>query len=376
MDRISTLYRLTATGLLLGAAGGVAVAQDVSLNYDGLSSLEAPLGKEVGDVTFVLRGRFEAPVKANLDPDEDTDVDAAFVTDFEINAETQLANRWTVGAVYFGKYDSDGITEGDVLRSQRRGATLPGTASTDPSNGTLDGLVSGQATGEEYQDRGAVYVSGAWGTVLAGNVTGQVREETRRAQGAGNSALAFDDFYGGLTETGGGFTGRFGPTRLSAVVDEDGDFELGAVFQRPLGNKDYRFSGRYAEGKTFAADGLTHIETRGIAATGELVYGSSRFDLTLGAEELAADQFDVDRWFASLGAARKLLGLSMSAAAHYGEVDGDAEVSAALGAGLDIARGLSLNLGLNYQDADVKVGDIILMDIDAAEAVASVRYIY
>ena len=107
--------------------------------------------------------------------------------------------------------------------------------------------------------------------MLGGNVNGQVREITRRQRGVGNGFLAFDNFYGELDNWGGSYVGRFGPSVLGAVVDENGDFEMGAVFQRPIGQKDYRFSARYRHSRFVAADGITEFDSDGVGAVGELV---------------------------------------------------------------------------------------------------------
>ena len=43
------------------ATANFAAAQDVSLNYERLSSMEEPLAIEAGGVTFVLTGLLDAP---------------------------------------------------------------------------------------------------------------------------------------------------------------------------------------------------------------------------------------------------------------------------------------------------------------------------
>lgn len=319
---------LTASGLACGAS-----AQEVSINYDTLSSLEEPLAVSLGNVTLSLNGLIDAPVTFNLDNDEgDDDVDFDFLGNFEANLETQLPNRWTVGVSYFGQGDG------------------------------------------EYFDSAAAYLAGSWGTLIGGNVSGQIHEDTRRIRGVGNAALQFDDFYGGLSDSGGGYLGRFGPTRLGVVVDEDGNFEVGGTFQRPIGEKDYRFSARYGEGQIFAVDGTTAVATKGVSAVAELVYGSSTFDVGIGGERLSTTTFEGDRWYASFGAQRKILGLSVSAEGHYGEVEGQSETSAAVGAAFDIARGLSVNFGVNYEDAEIDLLDTLLFDTSDTRAVVSVRY--
>jgi len=320
-----------------------AQAQDVDLNYDRLSSLEEPIAFDLGDITVEISGVLDTPVVAEFDSVTDTDsVDVGFVGNFQITAQTQLANRWTIGAAYFGQYATDPI---DVFGGN-----------------------------DDYSDNVAGFVGTSFGTVLGGNVNGQVREITRRQRGVGNGFLAFDDFYGGLDEWGGAYVGRFGPTVVSAAVDENGDFEIGGFFQRPIGQNDYRFALRFADGRFTSQDGTTEFDTKGISAVGELVYGSSTFDLGLGYERLESPVADLDRWFLSAGARTQVGPLHLSAEGHYGQVDGQDEISAGIGASYDIARGLSVNLGLNYENARIEAGGVTLVETDEVKAIASLRF--
>ena len=143
--------------LIMSAGIGVgnpAAAQDFSLNYERLSSLEAPLATEVGDVTFVLTGLLDAPFVLDLDKGDDRNAD--FIGNFQISALAQLPNRWRVGLSYFGQYATD-----------------------EPP---------GAKPGEKYEDNAALSIGGVWGTVMGGNVSGIVREQTRRLRGAGNAS--------------------------------------------------------------------------------------------------------------------------------------------------------------------------------------------
>lgn len=351
MTKLDQFIPSLRTSLLVGAAAGLAglvMSEGISINYDALSSLEEPIAIEVGDTTVHLRGLLDVPFTATTKNGEDWDTGGSeFIGNFEVSAETQLPNRWNAGVVYFGQYETPDI---------------------------FDTIAARPEEGDHYEDRAAVFVSGAWGTVAAGNVSGLVREETRRTRGIGNGRLAFDGLRGSLSESGVAYVGRFGPTRLSAVVDEDGDFEVGATFQRPLGKRDYRFTGRYAEGTAEVASALDVAETRGVEALAEITYGSSQFDVAVGAEKLDATSFDADRWYTSVGARRKIGTLAVSAEAHYGEVDGQSETSASVGAAFDIARGLSLNLGINYEDAQIDLNGLRLERTGETEAVLSLRY--
>tara|TARA_R110000824_G_scaffold11746_10_gene51494 strand:- start:10911 stop:11870 length:960 start_codon:yes stop_codon:yes gene_type:complete len=315
--------------------GGSAQAQ-ISLNYDNLSSFEEPLAFAIGEATVLVGGVVDVPVKLTVDGRVfDGDVDVSLVTNLDINVEMQLANRWNVGVSYFGQYDENT---------------------------------------EDYEDNVAGFVRTSWGSLIGGNVNGLVREATRRRRAVGNSNLAFDDFYGRINQWSGGYSGRFGPTTLTGIVDGDGHFELGAQFQRPIGRKDYRFSTRLAKARYLAADGVTNFATIGAGAVGEFVYGSSLFDLGFGYENLQAGTIDLDRWYVSGGAQTKLGVLSLSAAGHYGELDGTAESSASLGVRYDIARGLSTNLGVNARKAEIARDGVSVVDEDETSATASIRY--
>jgi len=333
---------------LLAGATPVA-AQEVNLNYDRLASLEEPIAIDLGEATLQLQGVIDAPIIAEFDriADEES-LEAEFIGNFQISFETQLRNRWTVGAVYFGQY------------------------STDPDRVFLTNFLGP----DNYNDNVAGFVATSFGTVVAGNVNQQVRELTRRRRGVGNGFLAFDDFRGQLARWGGAYQGRFGPSTIGAAIDENGDFELGAVFQRPIGTRDLRFSGRFRQARFTAADGITRFETQGVGAVGEVEYGSSLFDLGAGFERLESAVSEADRWFVSAGAQSQLRQVRISGEVHYGQIGGEDEISAALGLGYDVARGLSLNLGLNYQDAQILSDAVMISAREEGQAVASVRFAF
>ena len=339
---VSRARRLRAVAAAVAAAVasvGPVSAQDVSLNFERLSSLEEPLAAEFGDMTFVLSGLLDARM-ALVAEDDDSD-DAGLIGNFQVDALAQLPNRWRLGLGYFGQLETDGT---------------PGSERDD-----------------EYTDNAALSIGGVWGTVLAGNVSGVVRERTRRLRGAGNSSLAFDDMLGERGDLGGGYLGRFGPWVIGAVADEDSGFDLGATFQRPIDNKDYRWTARIAEGVYAAADGR-RFDSRLVAAVGELTYGSTSFDVGVGYERFASPDPDVERWFVSSGARRKTGMLSMSIEGHYGRIEDDEEISVSIGIQLDIARGLSANLGLSVSEARVNAGGGSFLDTDESNLIVSLRY--
>lgn len=337
------------TALACAGFAQPAHAQAVDLNYDRLSSLEEPIAYEFANITFEVSGVADVPVLAEYNQvsgGDDPTIEVEFVGNFQVSAETQLGNRWNVGVTYFGQY------------------------STDPGSLFLGGPM-GQ---DDYNDNVAGFVRTSFGTVIGGNTANQVRELTRRHRGVGNGFLAFDDFLGQLARWGGAYEGRFGPSRLGLAVDENGDWEVGAVYQRPLGQQDWRFAGRVRQGRFASADGLSEFDTLGLAAVSEVTYGSAIFDLGAGYERIDGIAANYDRWFLSAGAQKQFGGLRISSEVHYGETDGQSEKSASIGAGYDISRGLSLNLGLNAEEARIVLDGQQIAETDQVSAVASARY--
>lgn len=339
---------LLGTGLaMLLACATHAQAQNISINYDRLSSLEEPLATNVGAVTFSVTGLLDAAFDNNLSSGATNRSDAAFVGNFEAAATTQLSNRWNVQIRYFGQYQTD-MT--NVL--------VVGNAPSD----------------EEYLDNVAGVISGAWGSLIGGNTTNLVREETRRLRGVGNGALAFDNSLGQMGNWGGGYVGQFGPARLSFIMDGEGDFDIGASWSRPLGTRDWRFALRYSSGDLTALDGVTEFSSDGAIGVAEFIYGSGLYDFSVGYERLSSNTIDIDRWYMSAGARYKYGAWTASIEGHYGEAAGDSEVSAALGIQFDIARGLSANLGINHADAQLEEQQVVILSQDLTQALLSLRY--
>lgn len=331
-----------ATTVALAVAARLAVAQDIPLNYERLSSMEEPLAAEIGDVTLTLKGLLDTPVA--VDFEDDQDVSAGPIGNFQAGALVQLQNRWRVSAAYFGQYATD-----------ERFGSRPDS---------------------RYVDNVALSVGSAWGTIAGGNVSGLVREQTRRRRGAGNGELEFDDALGGLAEWGGGYTVRFGPWVVGAIVDEDAGFQAGATFRRPINDTDYRLTLRAGRGAYVPENSSTEFDSTAVAAVGEVIYGSTSFDAGLGYESLSSRGPDAVRRYVSTGVRGKTGVLGWSVEAHYGRIENDNEVSAALGAQYDIARGLSANLGLNHARARADAGAVRIVDTRETRGILSLRYAF
>ena len=318
--------------VFLGTFLGNSCSYAVDLNYENLSFLEEPIATHIGDTTIQLNGL----VDGALDLESGADTGAVLTTLFQIGAETQLANSLTIGGAYFGEYVS--------------------------------------SDDDRYDDNVAAFVRGIWGTVSLGDVTSMINEETRRQRGAGNADLGFDQQLGELADKGVSYIGRFGPSKYGFTIDEDGGFSVGTTFQRPLGNTDYRFSANYRDSSFETNDGSRLLDSQGVSFVAGLTYGSSIFDVELGFEKLSSGPIDIDRKYLSLGASKKIGVWSFSVAGHVGDIEGQDEVSYALGASYDIARGISLNIGVNHNDTQVNVDGVSLLDEDETKALISFRY--
>ena len=268
---------------LLGAAS--ASAQGISLNYETLSSLEEPIATELGDVTLALTGLLDTPFSFGIEDSED---DVGFVGNFEASLKTQLPNRWRVGLAYFGQYSTDPTT---TLRPEK-----------------------------DYRDNLGLSVGGSWGTFLVGNASGFVREQTRRRRSVGSGRLAFDDLYGELEDWSAGYLVRSGPWVLSALVGEGAHFDLGVVYQRPTGNKDYRLSLRYAQSEYESQDRLDAFDSRAMSVVGEFIYSRFLFDVGVGFERFDSDRREAERWYVSPGIRAKIGVVGLSLEGHYGEI--------------------------------------------------------
>ena len=328
----------------IGTAGHAA-AQEIFLNYDDMSLFEAPLATEIGDVTLLLKG---TATGAWIHKRKNDDSDESFNGGFQAGVQTQLPNRWRIRLSYTGRY------------------------ATDPQESPDAGFAS--RVDEEYEDAVMLSVGGAWGTVVSGNVSKVVRDQTRRSGGAGASSLSFDDVFGSLGDWGGGYLVRMGPWVLSAVVDEEGDFDVGAMYQRPIAEKDYRLTARYTQGVFTSADGVRRFDTKAVSGVGELIYGSALFDLGAGYETLSSPGLEFEQWYVSSGVRIKIGVLSLSVEGHYGRIEDVEKTSAALGVQYDLARGLSANFGLNYEDASVSLGGVNLIASKGTKAVLSLSY--
>lgn len=329
-----------STSLAVLSIAMPAAAQGVAISSERLANLEEPLSTEVGPITVEFTGLIDARVDYDFeDPAGGDDaLNPGIVGNYEFSASTQLANRWNVGVAYFGQYERDELSGGD------------------------------------YTDRIVGFVQGSYGTALGGEVMDIVREEIARSSNIGNADLQFDDALGAPSGWGGGYVGQFGPSRVSAIVDEDGNYDLGFVYERPSGKAGLRYGLRFTDATYLAPDGVTQFDSNALMGTFEYMHSRDILNLGVGAEALEAGTVDARRWFVSGGWQRQWGDFTTSVEGHYGETEGQAEKSAAFGLDYAFARGLSLNLGVNHSDAQVVVDGVTILDEKETTATGSVRF--
>lgn len=305
------------------SAGG----QSVPINYDSLSFLEEPLAVKIGPATLNANMLVDQAAQYNSSLDEDT---YNTRVNGRVALQAQLPNGWKVRANYVANYS--------------------------------------RLADDEYTDNAALSVSDEWGTLAGGNVTGSVREKTRRARGAGNAVLANDNFLGGLDEAGGFYSVRYNSYEVSVTADQEGRAEAGLSFERPIGKSNYFVATRVRKGDTTdnsraGGDG----DSLGAGLVAEYTYASVLVDGQIGYENIELNNTDDhnDHVFGSVGAQYKSGAYSFSAEGGLGRYNGDDRRAFALGARVDVARGASVNFGVNYTYSN---------DRDSTTGLTSLRY--
>ena len=81
-------------------------AQGFSINDEGLSFMEE--AAETGDVTLLLNGVLDTMAIGNASTQHA--ITTGLVGNLQINALTQLPNRWRIKLGYFGQYASDDVS--------------------------------------------------------------------------------------------------------------------------------------------------------------------------------------------------------------------------------------------------------------------------
>ena len=322
------------TSLALTAFSTSAMSQERRLFYDQISMVEEPLATQIGDTTFSLRGSVEVPVKT-LSTTKKAEI--GFRGAFEIKAETQLENSLKIAASYAAEYD--------------------------------------YLNDDQFTYKVVLSASGFLGSIYVGNVSDMLRENLARTSGVGNSDLAYDGNWGQLGRWSVAHFSRHGPYRAGLAVDQNGKFELGFVFQRPVKTLEHKYALRLTSGEFNPSGSNIDLDTITAQGVAEIIYGSSLFSLGGGIEHIKGPISHANRWFVAGGAQTKIGVVSLSADAQYGQLKGQDTLSTALGARYDFARGASVNLGVNYKKADVLLDGLLLRkDDNVVEGIVSIRY--
>lgn len=326
------------------------------LSYGDLNALDRPIAFQLASATVMISGLVDAVWAHDLNRQYWVSGDDPGIAGAgQIEVAQRLGNRWTVGISYYGEYTSNGGLYNSACGSFCN--TYAG------GHKTYNGFVNG-------------YVRTSWGTLYGGNVGNLVRNDTRRRPGYGETVLAYDDFLGQLSRWGGGYQVRQGPASFDAVVDQDGDFELGTSWHRPIIDHDIRLSARFRRSEVAIADGLGDLRSDALGGVAEFTYGSSIYDLGSGFERLTGRGLELNRWYVSSGARTKLGTVGLSLEGHYGQIDGSSESAVSAGLAYNLGRGLSANLGINYSDANVVRNQITILKPNTHGANASLRYTF
>ncbi len=332
MTKNFPLNMIAVMGCLFMPAVAHADGDSVPINYDSLSFVEEPMAFEIGPATVSVNTIIDQAIQYSTQA-EDEDYNTRAISDLSI--ETELPNTAQLKIRYVANYDR--------LRK------------------------------DSYKDDVAVSLSDEWGTLAAGNVTGSVYELSKRKSSFGNGELANDNFVGALDEDGGFYTVQYNSYRVSVAADKEGRAEAGVSFTRPIGKQNYFASLRARKGDTGEdpGDTVTAVgasgDTYGAAAVAQVTYASFLADVQVGYENVDLDNQtgSNDHAFGSVGMQYKQGAYRFSAEGGVGRYDGDDRRAAALGSRVDVARGVSLNLGVNYKYEN---------DDDDVTSIGSVRY--
>lgn len=311
-------------------------AQERTIIYRSLDLIEEPLAVEIGDVTYTLRGTVDVPFTVNLQKLDDNDF--GITSALRLGAETQLSNSWTLKGTYTVGYDSS------ILKNN----------------------------GFEHKLAGSL--GSSIGKIHLGHVSDLLRMETDRKSGVGNADLAFDGSLAELDDLSVAGISVLGPLRIGGVIDKVANFDLGFRYQRPNEKFDHRYSMRLTKGDFAPADSSKNLDAIGIHGVGELIYGSSKFNLGAGYERITSTQIEANRTYITAGTNTKIGPISLSAEGHYGQIADGHEYSASLGAAYDFARGASVNAGINYKNGDATRNGVKILSGEEIKAKLSLRY--
>lgn len=305
---------------LFALASSAAYAQ--AIPYDDVSFFEEPNSWELPGGTLTTNVALDQTVWYNNETDKTNHQTEVLG---RARFEGQLPNTVRVGVEYFGHYF-------------RRGRL-------------------------RYSDQVQFFAADDWGTVAVGHVSLAVRQDLRRPRGIGHAELFADDFYSGLDQDALYYRYNHRAYTASAVVDREGGFEVGALYERPVEDAVYKYGVRFRRGDTTDRDPTDGVPNAiqmqrdpakgyGGALVGEYTYGSWNFGWQGGYEYLSLNRSpdDAHRFFNSAGINYKIGAVAMSVEGLAGTYDGDSEYSAAVGVDWTVARGADILVGYNWSE--------------------------
>lgn len=322
---------------LVALLPGTAHAQAVS---ERLSFFERPRSFDLRGTTVVVQGIVDGGLRVG-----ERRTDAALRTRTVVSAERQFSNAMT------------GLAFGELRTGLR-----------DDENGR------NRFDRQTIDWKAGAGLRGVWGTLVAGRVTERVERLTDRLPGVGNASLRGDDTGTTLGAAGGAYELRLGPAVLGAAVDADGHVDVGVSAKRPFGTHDPRLTLRLTHGVYEVAD-RTVARSDAVALGLGTTYGAVYGDIRVGAARLKGRGFATTLRFVEAGLGTKRGPWSFSAEGRLARTGNTREAALALGARLDVARGLSVNFGYNAARAKGTEGGIALAR-SRNEGLVTLRYEY
>ena len=319
--------------------------EPVSLNYDTLAFIEKPVAKKMKGFTLTHKQLVDLGIARNMYTNAN---ELRLRGTFELGVERQLKNAWTLGATYNLSYKAN------------PSALVNGTG--------IDGI--------DLTHRAAGYVGGVFGRVSAGSVTEMTKELTRRLRGTGNAELQYDGPLGAPNHLGLSYKGRLSAFTGVLAVDYKGRFDVGVAYERPARKFDQRYTLRLTSGDVTSADGRDHLQTLAATLVGEVIRGRLRMDASLGVEQLDGSIINEKRFWLSAGAGWKFGRFTVSGEGTTGWTGGQQDWGVALGGRYDIAKGMSINLGINHHENSGAIHGVQLYERSKTEVILSARYEY
>ena len=315
--------------LALAAPSWVSVAQADPINYDRLSFVEEPLAYQAALGTFSVNALMDWEYRSE-DNDNARYDQFLFVSDLGFSA--QLKNDWDFGANYIADYSSE-----------RR---------------------------DEYIDEFRIFVKDQWGSLVAGDIALQAFDLTRRQGSFGLLGIEDDNFTLPLESYGAYYQWSTPALVLFFALDEETNFETGAVFDKPIDRFQYRFSIRINQTEDEEGNAQGVKESRGVAVMGQIRRGRWLVDAQVLEENVTSLQNDKDFALTTVSAGLHYqfdrLKLSLTGVSRENVLE-NTERRVSLGAGYIMARGLSFNFGASVSDSK-------LFPEDFETYAASIRY--